>query len=155
MRVLNGINDTLCVAYKWLAGNQLTESQLKQRLELALIGNPAKNDLVYETMESLRKANLLHDEWMAEKIARRYSHLSNAHILKKLLAKGLEEKLAHAAIKNLIPESIRAKRLAEQKITELAFESSTTRRAKVKHYLESRGFSDSLSSEVMLDQPVF
>jgi len=149
MRVLNNINETLRAAYIWLAQCQYTENEIRQRLELAVGNNPDNNKLVYETMKSLKKENLLHDEWLAEKIARRYSHLSNSMIFKKLMAKGLSPQLASETISKLIPENIRAKRLAEQKWYDLAFEEMEVRKGIVKRYLESRGFSPILLAEAL------
>ncbi|SRR3989339_148224 len=149
MRVLSNINDTMRAAYKWLADNQLTEQQVKQRLELALIDNPAKNDLVYETMQSLREENLLHDEWLAQQIVRRYSHLSNALIFKKLLAKGLHPKLAELTIKNLAPEKSRAESLAQEKWQDFLIEGGEKCWDQIQRYLESRGFSTVLVTEII------
>lgn len=150
MRVLSNINETLRVAYKWLAQNRYTEKEIQQRLELAVgSNNPDNNKLVYETMKSLKNENLLHDEWLAEKTARRYSHLSNSMIFKKLMAKGLSPQLASETISKLIPENIRAKRLAEQKWYDLAFEEMEVRKGIVKRYLESRGFSSVLLAETL------
>ncbi len=144
MRLLNDINQTLHVAYKWLSEKQLTEKQLIQRLQLVVADHPAKNDLVYKTMKSLKDENLLQDEWIAESIAHRYAHFSNAAILKKLLDKGLSESISNDAIAKLMPEDIRAKRLAEQKWEDLYFESTETKLNKIKRYLESRGYSERL-----------
>lgn len=155
MRVLCNLNDTMRAAYKWLADNQLTEQQVKQRLELALLGNPAKNDLVFETMQSLRDENLLHDEWLAQQIVRRYSHLSNALIFKKLLSKGLHPKLAEQTIKNLEPEKSRAKNLAQEKWQDFLIESSETCVDKIQCYLESRGFSRVLVTEILTERDDF
>lgn len=149
MRVLSNINDTMRAAYKWLASNQLTEQQVKQRLELALIDNPAKNDLVYETLQSLRDENLLHDEWLAQQIVRRYSHLSNAMIFKKLLAKGLNPKLAEQTIKNLVPEKSRAENLAQEKWRDFLIEGGEKCKDQIQRYLESRGFSSILVAEII------
>lgn len=120
---------TLAKAARSLAGRDLSEKELAQRLARAHVAPAARSEVV----ASLARAGAVDDGRFARRRAEALAErgAGNALIRHDLLARGIATELAEGAVEALEPEPARAARIVERRGSSL----------KTAHHLARKGFS--------------
>jgi len=143
------VNTVFNAALKYLSAKNLTESELRVRLENEFASLADVDEQVNNALKRLNELHLINDSFIANSQAERYQHKGNRFIKQRLKQKGVDEQSIEQALDALPDEHERAFEAARRKWRSLNNETKQAKDNKLLRFLSGRGFSSAVCYQVL------